>query len=294
MQFRRREWLIMLATGVFLSWSAGCAEKRDTDVEFVATPQPVVAEMLKTAAVTKDDVVYDLGCGDGRIVITAAKMLGARGVGIDLDAALIGLARKHAEQEGVADRVKFVQGDMFKTDLAEATVVSLYLTPELNVRLRPKLFRELKVGARVVSHDFNMGFWKPDHIGRLPKVKHEYPDATYTRDTPFYCWIIPADVSGRWRWTFTTPAGKREHVLTLAQKFQEVSGELNADGRSRPIGDARLAGDHLSFTYRDEGDPDGSTIWFSGRMSGDAITGGLEIPGGPDKGNYTWTARRSR
>ncbi len=292
MKIRRTVWSIILATSMFLCWAAGCTQKRETDVEFVPTPQPVVIAMLRMAGVTRDDVVYDLGCGDGRIVITAAKMFGACGVGVDIDPALIRLSNTNAQRGGVAGRVKFMEGDFFRTDLSKATVVSLYLTPELNVRLRPKFFRELKAGARIVSHDFNMGDWKPDNIGRVHKVTHEYPDATYVRDAPFYYWIIPAAVSGTWRWTIIAPTGKRNYALHLAQKFQEVGGEMNVGGRGLPIADARLTGDHLSFTVRDAADQETSTLWFNGRVSGDAIEGNLEIHGGPDAGNYNWMARR--
>lgn len=131
--------------------------ERQPDVPYVPTPQPVVDKMLDLARVGKNDVLYDLGCGDGRIVITAARERGARGVGIDLDPQRISEARANAEQAGVADRVKFMVGDLFKADFSEATVVTLYLLPDVNRRLRPQLWKQLKVGTRVVSHDFDMG-----------------------------------------------------------------------------------------------------------------------------------------
>jgi SAM-dependent methyltransferase len=138
------------------------AQTRTPDVVYVPTPPEVVAEMLKVAKVTKDDVIYDLGSGDGRIVIAAAKELGARGVGIDIDPQRIKEAEANAKQAGVGDKVKFLQKDLFETDISEATVVTLYLLPNLNLRLRPKLFKELKPGTRIVSHSFDMGDWKPD------------------------------------------------------------------------------------------------------------------------------------
>lgn len=138
------------------------AQVRTPDVVYVPTPPEVVAEMLKVAKVTKDDVVYDLGSGDGRIVIAAAKERGARGVGIDIDPQRIKEAEANAKQAGVSDKVKFLQKDLFETDISEATVVTLYLLPNLNLRLRPKLFKELKPGTRIVSHSFDMGDWKPD------------------------------------------------------------------------------------------------------------------------------------
>jgi SAM-dependent methyltransferase len=141
---------------------AATAQKRGPDVIFVPTPTEVVEAMLKAAKVTKNDVVYDLGCGDGRIVITAAKEYGARGIGIDIDPQRISEARANAEKAGVTDRVKFLEQDLFETDFHEATVVALYLLPSLNLKLRPKLWKELKPGTRIVSHAFDMGDWKPE------------------------------------------------------------------------------------------------------------------------------------
>lgn len=141
---------------------AVAGQKRTPDVIFVPTPTEVVEAMLKAAKVTKNDVVYDLGCGDGRIVITAAKEYGARGIGIDIDPQRISEARANAEKAGVTDRVKFLEQDLFETDFHEATVVTLYLLPSLNVKLRPKLLKELKPGTRIVSHAFDMGDWKPE------------------------------------------------------------------------------------------------------------------------------------
>ena len=133
------------------------------DVPYVPTPQNVVDEMLKLASVTKDDVVYDLGCGDGRLVITAVKQFGAkRGFGVDIDPERIAESNANAKAAGVTDRVTFAVQDLFQTDLKEASVVTLYLLPEVNLRLRPKLLSELRPGTRVVSHSFDMGDWKPD------------------------------------------------------------------------------------------------------------------------------------
>jgi precorrin-6B methylase 2 len=137
-------------------------EGRTPDVIYVPTPPEVVTAMLKTAGVTGKDLVYDLGCGDGRIVIEAAKSYGARGVGIDIDPERIKEATANAAKAGVADRVKFLQADLFETDLRPATVVTLYLLESLNLKLQPKLVKELKPGTRVVSHAFSMGPWTPD------------------------------------------------------------------------------------------------------------------------------------
>jgi precorrin-6B methylase 2 len=138
------------------------APKRTPDVIYVPTPQEVVEAMLKVAKVTKDDTVYDLGCGDGRIVVTAAKEYGAHGVGVDIDPQRIQEANANVQAAGVADKVKIIEGDLFEVDLRPATVVTLYLLPSLNLKLQPKLFKELKPGTRIVSHAFDMGDWKPE------------------------------------------------------------------------------------------------------------------------------------
>ncbi|MGE0040590.1 MAG: cyclopropane-fatty-acyl-phospholipid synthase family protein [Vicinamibacterales bacterium] len=138
------------------------ATTRRPDVIYVPTPEEVVEAMLQVANVTKNDIVYDLGCGDGRIPVTAAKKYGARGVGIDIDPQRIKEANENVAKNGVGDRVKIMQADLFETDLSEATVVTLYLLPSLNEKLKPKLMRELKPGTRIVSHAFDMGDWKPE------------------------------------------------------------------------------------------------------------------------------------
>ncbi len=157
-------------------------EQKNRDVPYVPTPQTVVDEMLSIAAVTKADVVYDLGSGDGRIVIAAAKKYGARGVGIDIDPDRIKEANANAVQVGVTDRVKFIEQDLFQTDLKEASVVTLYLLPAINLRLRPKLWQELKPGTRVVSHSFDMGDWKPDKTVQID-------------GRTIYFWVITKDAA---------------------------------------------------------------------------------------------------
>jgi len=158
---QRRQFLTGLsalaATGV-----VGAAELRDPDVIYEPTPDSVVDAMLELAGVTSRDVVYDLGCGDGRIVITAARRYGARGVGIDIDPDRVAEATVNVRLAGVADRVRIVQGDLFEVDISPATVVMLFLLTELNLKLRPKLLRELRPGTRIVSHIFGMGTWKPE------------------------------------------------------------------------------------------------------------------------------------
>lgn len=169
----RRNFIVTGATALFAATASGRAlaqfgPEGKLDVPYVPTPMPVVQKMLEMGEVTKDDLLYDLGCGDGRIVSTAAKERGARGVGIDLDPDRIKEAQAYAKTQGVTDRVKFMQADLFKSDFSPATVVTLYLLDSVNQRLRPQLWKQLKVGTRVVSHDFSMGSqWPPERTERV-------------------------------------------------------------------------------------------------------------------------------
>lgn len=156
--------------------------EREPDVVYVPTPQEVVDEMLALAKVTKNDVLYDLGSGDGRIPITAAQKFGTRSIGIDIDSDRIKEANENARKAGVTDKVKFLQQDLFKSDISDATVVTLYLLPELNVKLRPQLFKQLKPGTRIVSHDFDMGNWKPDKVVQTKE------------GSTIYYWVIPKQI----------------------------------------------------------------------------------------------------
>ena len=169
----------LLSIAVITGIVASGQEPPKKDVPYVPTPQAVVDEMLKMAAITEKDVVYDLGSGDGRIVITAAKKYGARGVGVDIDPERVKEANANALLAGVTNRVKFVEQDLFTTDLKDASVVTLYLLPAVNLKLRPKLWNELKPGARVVSHRFDMGDWKPEKTAVV-------------EGSTIYYWVIPA------------------------------------------------------------------------------------------------------
>jgi trans-aconitate methyltransferase len=161
--------------------------EKEPEVPYVPTHERIVTEMLKVAKVGKNDVLYDLGSGDGRIVITAAKKFGTRGIGVDIDPVRVKEARENAAKAGVADRVKFLQQDLFETDIREATVVTLYLLPEINLRLRPKLLSELKPGTRIVSHNYDMGDWTP-----LKTLQVRVPE-----DHTIYYWVVPTPGSGR-------------------------------------------------------------------------------------------------
>jgi len=272
--------IFVIVIGMITGFSiTGYLQKRLPDVHFEATPEDVVEAMLKMAGVTKEDVVYDLGCGDGRFVITAAKKFGARGVGVDIDPVRIKESRENAQKGGVADHVKFIEGDLFKTDISGATVVTLYLLNELNVQLRPKLFQELKPGTRIVSYTFDMGDWEPDEIGQV-------------RDRMFYYWVIPANIAGTWHWSLGSPTGQWQNQLLLDQEFQEVSGKVSLQGWELRIREPRLKGDQLSFRLRYNFEGQNVSMRFNGRMNDDIIKGSVEIQGGPWSGTKEWTAKR--
>ena len=177
---------LALALSVVVAGSGGAQQQlkpldREPEVPYVPTHDMIVAEMLKVAKVGKNDVLYDLGSGDGRIPITAAKKFGTRGVGVDIDPARVTEARANAVKAGVADKVTFKQQDLFETDIKEATVVTLYLLPEVNLRLRPKLLADLKPGTRIVSHNYDMGDWKP-----LQTLTVKVPE-----EHTIYYWVVP-------------------------------------------------------------------------------------------------------
>ncbi|MGH9834210.1 MAG: SAM-dependent methyltransferase [Blastocatellia bacterium] len=192
MKSRRMPWMMALCASAVLTnvLLIECARAQDQifEVPYVPTPDKVVEEMLRLANVGKNDVVYDLGCGDGRIVITAALKYGARGVGVDIDAERIKESNENARKAGVTDRVKFLQQDLFETNFSEATVVTLYLLPDVNLKLRPKLLSELKPGTRIVSHAFDMGDWKPEKVVKVPGND---------RERTIYYWVVPAGGGNR-------------------------------------------------------------------------------------------------
>ncbi len=181
---RRMQKLPLVCSGLWLfaaGW-LGCARVPGVEVPYVQTPSEVVMEMLRLGRVTPDDVVYDLGSGDGRLVIAAARYFGARGVGIELDPALVAESAKIARRANVAARARFLQQDIFEADISEATVVTMYLSPDVNLRLRPKLLSQLSPGARIVSHDFPIGDWAPDRV-----VNFKGPERTHVLSL----WVVP-------------------------------------------------------------------------------------------------------
>lgn len=277
---QRNWWLtLFMASMVSVAGGSGFAQSRIPDVHYEPTPQLIVEELLKMAEVNRNDMVYDLGCGDGRFVITAAKKYGARGVGIDIDPERIKESQQNARVAGVLDKVKFYEGDLFQMDFREATLVTLYLLSDLNLQLRPKLLKDLRPGSRVVSYEFDMYDWQPDKMGRLGRNK-------------YYFWVIPAEVAGKWRWSLPSAKGEENFMLNLVQKFQEIDGMITTPVQTVSPLEAYLVGNQISFLLRYR--PSGKLVemHFSGRVNGNTINGSVEVNSGPLAGKHKWTAKR--
>ena len=229
-------WLWMMA--LTAAWGAP-ALAQEPRVPYVPTPHDVVAKMLEMVRVTSSDYLIDLGSGDGRIVVTAAKKHGARGFGVDINPTRVAEAVENAQKNGVTDKVAFYQRDLFQTDLTQATVISLYLLPRVNLELRPKLL-DLKPGTRIVSHDFSMGDWKPDTFVQMHS-REKYTGAG--GDSEIYFWLVPAKVAGVWRWELPLKGKPQTYAVTLNQTFQVVSGQVTVNGGSTPLQNVKLRGD---------------------------------------------------
>ena len=230
------------------------------DVVWVPTPDELVNRMLTMAKVTPKDYVFDLGAGDGKIAIAAGKKFGATAVGIEYNPDMAKLAQCFVQAEGVTDRVKIIQGDIFKEDFSKATVVTMYLLPELNMRLRPTILA-MKPGTRVTSHQFNMGDWEADETAEI-----EYRTA--------YLWIVPAKVEGNW--TFRDDGGKTTFNVAMTQKFQRLSGDASMGSNKNPLVGANLRGEEIKFAFNDD---KGQTRTLTGTVRGNEIIGTLRGPG---------------
>lgn len=260
-----------------------------SSVPYVPTPQEVVERMLEMAKVGPHDYLIDLGSGDGRIVITAAKKFGARGFGVDLNPVRIKESVDNAARAGVSDRIAFHQRDLFDTDMSDATVITMYLLPRVNLELRPKLL-DLKPGTRLVSHDFDMDEWKADEFASID-VKEKY--GTAGGSSLVYFWIVPAKVAGLWQWQLAVGGKPQAYELTLEQQFQMISGTVRIGGRSIKLQDARLRGDRINFNF--SADVNGSPLkhGFSGRVAGSTIAGTVELSGSRSQAQLEWNAVRS-
>jgi hypothetical protein len=237
------------------------------DVKWVPTPARLVEAMLDLAKLSADDYLIDLGSGDGRIVIAAAKR-GAHALGIEYNRSLVELSKRNAEMEGVAARASFMQGDIFQVDFSKATVITMYLLPEINIKLRPQILR-MQPGARAVSHAFNMDDWEADQTSIVAGRKA-------------WLWVVPARVDGLWVWQ----AESGEATLTIVQRFQKIEGSLSVHGKKLPLKNARLQGSQISFAA---GESPGTMHQYSGTVSGDLIHG-IE-KAGTGRG-IRWTAQR--
>jgi hypothetical protein len=234
------------------------------DVVWVPTSQALVDKMLDMAKLTPNDIHMDLGSGDGRTVITAAKR-GARSTGIEYNPDMVELSKANAAKAGVGDKATFVKADLFETDFSKATVITLFLLPDINLKLRPKIL-DLKPGTRIVSNTFTMGEWKDDETATVDDGA----------GCSYYCtahlWIVPAKVAGTWN--------SAQGELTLKQEFQMVQGSLKSGNDSQIISNAKLRGDQLSFSAG------GAT--YTGRVNGNTVEGTVTSGGTPAK----WTATR--
>jgi SAM-dependent methyltransferase len=230
------------------------------DVVWVPTPDEVVEKMLDMAKVTRKDRLVDLGSGDGKIAIAAARTYGTRATGLEYNPDMVTLSQRLAREAGVADKATFQQADIFVTDFSSATVVTMYLLPELNLRLRPQLFK-MPPGTRVVSHSFTMGDWEPDETSRAG-----------TGD--LYLWRIPANASGAW--VLRVPGVLPAATLYIRQRYQMVEGNADFNGLRASLVQPRLVGDRLRFALRD---PSGVMQHFEGRVEGKRISGTVGRPG---------------
>ena len=254
--------------GMFLVAASQARTQELSKLPYVPTPRIVVDEMLKLAEVTAKDFVVDLGSGDGRMILTAAKTFQANGQGVDIDAKLVELSNKEAKSQGLDDRVKFIEQDMFKADLSKATVVTLYVLPDFMEKLRPKLLAEMTPGARIVAHDYYMSEWYPD--GRTELTVPEKVKANGTDKAYLYLWIVPAVVMGHWRMDLDVGDGKPQLiVLSFNQKYQMVKAAAESRAGPLAVENPTLKGGEVEFSltlgavnYR-----------FTGKVQGDKLAG---------------------
>ena len=241
---------------------------QDLDVPYVPTPNNVVEKMLDIANVGPGDYVIDLGSGDGRIVIAAAKR-GAFGHGVDIDPRRVEEGEDNALKEGVANRVMFLEENIFETDFSRANVITMYLLSSVNLKLRPDLLENLDPGTRVVSHDFNMGDWEADIHVRVDN-----------RD--IYYWVIPADVEGNWSWN----SGGNNFSMSIKQEFQEITAK--SGNRNLKIENSVLSGERISFTAVNTSN--GHNYVYSGKVEGDTINGTVQIRRENSRSVENWRA----
>ena len=259
--------LVMSAALILLP--ANQCNAQDLDVPYVPTPHDVVSAMLDVTNVGPGDYVIDLGSGDGRIVIAAAER-GAVGHGIDLNPVRVSEAVNNARKAGVEDRVVFIEGDLFKHDIDQATVITMYLLSSVNLKLRPHIL-ELRPGTKIVSHAFSMGDWEADEHIRVDN-RH------------VYYWVVPAKAEGRWEWQ----SGGQRFVMNVDQEYQKVDLDIQIGNRSLSIEEPLLSGDRLTFAAVDRSN--GDRYVFNGRVEGNSITGTAQIHSGNKQTIENWSA----
>jgi len=271
---------LILCLVLVISCSSVTHNEISAPVHYVPTPPQVVTAMLQLANVTADDIVYDLGSGDGRIVIAAARDFGARAVGVEIDPKLVHESRQNAQDAHVSTRVQITQGDLFQVNLEEATVVTLFLLPGINEMLAPKFLKELRPATRIVSYRHDMGEWEPDKTIRVD-------------GSSIYCWIVPADVGGTWALEIPTAQALSPQTLSLRQAFQNLSGSVRLRGGKLSLRDPQIDGEKLSFATSGTVDGKPVIMEFAGRVQGGHATGTVVVQGGPFSGSHQWSAQRS-
>jgi len=279
----RRQCLLAVLCALMAVLHAGPANAQEVDAgPYVPTPQYIVDRMLQMAGVDGKDFVIDLGSGDGRIVITAAKRFGARGLGVDISEKLVDLAVTNAHKERVADLAKFVRQDAFKTDIREASVLTLYLLPRFVLELRPKMLAELKPGSRIVSHDYNLGDWTADNAITFDSPEKQVINGA--TQTSLFFYIVPAHVAGTWQVVLPEGLAERNAQVVLQQSYQRVSGST-AGARGRPLKHASLSGERIELIV-----PVGNAEFLlNGRISGERMEGTIDVRG---RGKLPFTANR--
>lgn len=240
-----------------------------SDVHYVPTPMNVVNAILEISRVGPDDFLVDLGSGDGRISIQAAKRFGTRGFGVEIESHLVRIANDEARKQGVADKVRFETRDLFRTDLGPASVVTAYLLPAVNLRLRPQLFDQLRPGSRIVTHDFDFGDWKPD-----ARLTVDVPDKPYGPPrSEIMLWIVPANFAGSWTWRLPVDGADPVYEAVISQTFQQAEGRGRIGAAAAALGPVEIRGDAIRFVM--SGEFSGKTVRreFHGRINGDTIAG---------------------
>ncbi|HSQ02996.1 MAG TPA: class I SAM-dependent methyltransferase [Burkholderiales bacterium] len=280
-----RAFLLLAAFVCIVSFAVRADEVPRTGGPYVPTPQNVVDEMLKLANVQPQDFVIDLGSGDGRIVLTAARRYSAHGLGFDIDEELVELSNEKAREQGLAGRASFRVQDVVTAPVDGASVLTLYLLPGMTRILQPRLFRELKPGARIVSHDFELGDWKPDRQVSVD-VAEKYGTPGSWKSTIFL-WVVPAHVEGLWRMAVPAPRGG-QWTLRLRQRFQYLEGTLHQNGRRHAIAGAQVDGSRVRFRVSRRGARRDER--FEARIEGDRMVGTAEL----GDNAISWSAVRDR